>query len=73
VQVGRDRNRLAFFRLKKRLDRLILNKIEILLVILEREWSLATAKRIFPQPDFEAISKLSDPPFHLPYPLINWK
>ena len=73
MQVGRDRNRLAFFRLKKRLDRLILNKIEILLTNLGNERTLPAAKRIFPQPDFEAISKLSDPPFHLPYPLINWK
>ena len=33
----RDRNRLTFFSSKKRLDCLILNKIEILLVILGNE------------------------------------
>ena len=34
---GGDRNRLTFFSSKKRLDCLILNKIEILLVILGNE------------------------------------
>jgi len=70
---ARSQQTCLFFSFEKRLDCLILNKIEILLVILGHEWSLATAKGIFQQPDFEAISKLSDPPFHLPYPLINWK
>ncbi len=73
---GRDRNRLASFKVfsrKKGLDCLIIDKIEILLANLGDQWSLPTVKRMFRQSNFEAIRKLSDLPFHLPYPLINWK